>query len=105
MSSTGIPHIRLPWVPERLRETGVVYYLERADGAVKIGCTANYPHRRVALVRRHGPLALVAWERGYYDVEEQRHQQFAHLRINPRAEWFRPEPELIDHLLLLLAML
>jgi hypothetical protein len=82
----------------------MVYYLEREDGAIKIGYTSDYPQRRDNLVQRHGPLLLVGWEIGGYDLEAQRHEQFAHLRIKPIAEWFRPGEDLIDHLLVMRAL-
>lgn len=105
--SSGIPHIQLPWqaYAARLEREGVVYYLERTDGSIKIGHSCNYPGRRSTLVYRHGPLVLVAWEIGYYDVEAARHEQFAHLRIAPIPEWFEPGDELIDHVLMLRALL
>jgi hypothetical protein len=102
----GLPHLVLPWAKDKtLRESGIVYYLERRDGALKIGCTVNYPQRRQTLVYRHGPLLLVAWEIGYYAVEEQRHEQFAQLRIDPAAEWFEVDADLYDHVLMLKALL
>jgi hypothetical protein len=100
-----LSHIRMRWHGNAMRATGVVYYLLRSDGNVKIGCTANYPQRRNDLVRRHGYLKLLAWELGYYPLETQRHQQFAHLRIDPIAEWFLPGPDLRDHLLTLRGVL
>ncbi len=105
--ATGLPHINLPWQKDRMARAGakVIYYLERQDGAVKIGTTGNYPSRRMRLVRNHGPLNLVAWEFGYYEVEERRHQQFARLRVDPVAEWFRVDDDLMDHMLMLLALL
>lgn len=97
----GLPHIRLPWGRARYRaaESGVVYYLERSDGAIKIGCTSNYPRRRNELVVKHGALFLVAWEFGGFDVEDERHGEFAEYRISPSAEWFRPGVELVNHVL------
>lgn len=104
---SGLPHIKLPWAKNKamLRWAGVVYYLERADGLIKIGCTQNYPQRRQTLVQRNGPLYLVAWEVGYYGLERQRHEQFAALRQNPAAEWFALDADLYDHMLMLLAHL
>jgi len=39
---------------------------------------------------------LMATEPGWYDREEQRHLQFAHLRTH--GEWFRLEGELREHI-------
>ncbi len=94
-----LPHIRLPWTKRRyaLEKSGLVYYLQRADDAVKIGCTANYPDRRSNLVRQHGSLRLIAWEPGYSSLERERHRQFEHLRLRPGAEWFRLGADLLTH--------
>lgn len=98
-----LPSLRPAWNRD-LAKTGIVYYLQRANGDVKIGTTANYPNRRTELGRRHGPLALVALEAGYFALEAERHQQFADLRIDPVAEWFRLDPDLLDHILMVLAL-
>ncbi len=120
--ATGLPHIRLSWAADRawLSQVGIVYYLERADGCIKIGYTQSYPQRRATLVYRHGPLPLVAWEPGSQNggweelaaLEESRHRQFAHLRLPPRnpgliylPEWFAVDDGLYDHLLMLKALL
>lgn len=100
---TELSHIRLR-KPHIHNRDGLVYYMERVDGAVKIGCTRSYQQRRSALVQRHGlPLKLVAWEPGYFDLEERRHQQFSHLRIAAIPEWFRVEEDLYEHILALRA--
>lgn len=102
--TTGLPNIRIGWRKNRLANTGIVYYFERPDGAIKIGCTKSYDDRRYSISKRHGPLLLIAYERGYYEIEEQRHEQFAHLRLSPLAEWFQPAEDLVDHVLMLLAI-
>lgn len=67
---------------------GVVYYCELRPGIVKIGTTLNLYSRMSGL---HIPRACVlAAEPGTYDVETQRHRQFAHLRIG------RPEDFIVD---------
>jgi hypothetical protein len=99
----GLSHLKVRWtrVRQDVGQRGLVYYLERGDGAIKIGTTCNYPARRDDLRGRHGPLTLLAWEFGSFDAEYRRHQQFANLRIGPVAEWFRAGPELIAHVLAL----
>lgn len=99
-----LPNIRPGWRRNGLARTGIVYYLQRENGDVKIGTTASYFRRRAALGPRHGPLALVAFEAGYFDLEAQRHAQFDHLRIDPVAEWFRLGDDLLDHILHVLAL-
>jgi len=94
------------WVrPRGVRTSFVVYYLERADGRIKIGCTGNYSGRRAQLLKQHGALSLVAWEEGDNELEFSRHRQFAELRVNLIAEWFEPGPALIDWILNIRALI
>jgi hypothetical protein len=75
-----------------------VYYLRRADGAIKIGYTKiSVAARARVLVRRHGPLRQLATERGGWHREHELHAQFDSLRISPDEEWFRPGPALLAH--------
>jgi hypothetical protein len=76
-----------------VEKRSLVYYVQLGD-LIKIGYTANFsqrmknypPHRRVLAV-----------ERGNMRLEEQRHRQFrAHLAEG--NEWFRPAPDLIEHI-------
>lgn len=64
-----------------------VYFVEREDGAVKIGFT-DAPERRIAQLRReYGKLELLAVIPGSIEVERALHKRF-----NPDAlgaEWFR----------------
>lgn len=93
----------MPPVPEGnvirrpLTDTSVVYYLSRADAAVKVGFSDDLAQRIVNLSRKHGKLALLGTEPGGWDLEQKRHQQFAEHRIKPRAEWFRPGATLLAH--------
>lgn len=91
--------------PRGVRTSFVVYYLERADGRIKIGCTGNYSGRRAQLLKQHGALSLVAWEEGDNRLEFARHDQFAELRVNPIAEWFEPGEALIDWILNIRALM
>lgn len=75
----------------------VIYYLERADGAVKIGTTRNFAERRKQLIKQFGSLTLLAWEPGHFGVEQQRHAEFFWDRL-PVGEWFVMSPELRDHI-------
>ncbi len=99
-----LPNVRPSWRRDGLAGTGIVYYLQRGNGDVKIGTTANYPQRRATLGRRHGALALIAFEPGYTELEAERHQQFAQLRLDPIAEWFLLGEDLLDHILMVLAL-
>lgn len=75
---------------EKDRKVSVVYYMRIGD-RVKIGTTTNL-HKRMASI---GPEELLATEPGWYDLEEQRHLQFAHYRTS--GEWFRYEGAVKDH--------
>lgn len=76
---------------DRERQISIVYYMRIGD-RVKIGTTTNLKRRRAEI----NPEELLATEPGWYDREEQRHLQFAHLRTH--GEWFRLEGELQDHI-------
>lgn len=97
----GLAHIRLRWsrYANVFGRTGIVYYLERADGLIKIGYTHSYPRRRQDLFARHSHLRLLAWELGSYHLERLRHSQFDGLRLDPIAEWFALGASLREHII------
>lgn len=76
----------------------VVYYLQAASGDIKIGFSASLPRRLDKLREEHGPLTLLATEPGGWHREQGRHEQFAEYRIRPDREWFRPSPDLLQHI-------
>ena len=69
----------------------VVYYLRSAD-RVKIG-TSGAPKQRLAALG-HGE--LLAFERGGHALEQQRHRDFAALRVG--GEWFTAADPLLAHI-------
>lgn len=69
----------------------VVYYLRYRD-RIKIGTTANPAQRFAALPHDE----VLAFERGDRTREQQRHAQFAALRI-PGTEWFETDIGLLRH--------
>jgi hypothetical protein len=71
----------------------IVYYVQRGP-LVKIGYTTQ-PHQRFADLL---PDSILAWEPGGKPKEAARHQQFAGLRINIRAEYFRRDASLDSHI-------
>ncbi|MBB4931860.1 hypothetical protein F4561_002680 [Lipingzhangella halophila] len=80
---------------ERQRETrpSRVYYVQIGD-AIKIGTTINVRQR----MNGYPPnKRLLAVEDGGYDVEAERHRQFASF-VAFGKEWFRPEAPLIKHI-------
>jgi hypothetical protein len=82
---------------QRARENATrdyqVYYLQIGNH-IKIGYSGNLKQRLKSypVTRR-----LLAVEPGHGHVEFQRHRQFAHL-LDAGNEWFRPGPDLIDHI-------
>lgn len=75
----------------------VVYYLLLPDGNIKIGTSSNALERMAKHRRTSGYQEVLAIEFGGAELERQRHQEFAHLRVS-RAENFLPSPELINHI-------
>lgn len=71
----------------------IVYYARRAD-LVKIG-TTKAPHRRFAALL---PDEVLAWEPGGRQGEAARHQQFRHLRLTSKGEYFRRDDSLNEHI-------
>jgi hypothetical protein len=69
----------------------VVYYLRYRD-RIKIGTTANPAQRFAALPHDE----VLAFERGDRRREQQRHTEFAELRI-PGTEWFETDVRLLRH--------
>lgn len=99
----GRVSLRLPYEPPLPRPAGpdpgpVVYYLGRADGAIKIGHSAQLRKRVASLETEHGPLDLMCTEPGGWDLEQHRHREFASARISMTAEWFKPDDDLLRHI-------
>jgi hypothetical protein len=84
--------------PKRAAAGSVVYYLRRADGAIKIGFSVKLRSRMSSLAELHGPLELLGTEPGGWHHEHHRHEQFARLRIHRNQEWFTPGPALLRHI-------
>ena len=77
----------------------IVYYIRRGN-LIKIGTTTN-PRKRFDVLM---PDEILAVEPGGYSLETARHSQFDHLRMRPKGEYFRDEPELRQHIKDILAM-
>jgi hypothetical protein len=75
----------------------VVYYIRLPNGLIKIGTSSQMLDR----LRRHrhdrGEVEVLAIEPGGRDLEAERHQQFAELRVG-RFEHFEPGDELLAHI-------
>lgn len=78
------------------RPVSDVYFLQRPDGAVKIGRSINVEKRRNTLQKSAGmTLTILATLPGAgHKTETEYHQRFKHLRME--GEWFSPGQELMD---------
>lgn len=72
----------------------VVYFVQRRDGAIKIGTTAHLRARLASLTREHGTLAVLGLMRGGFTEETQTHKRFEDARLG--GEWFSPSTELLS---------
>ena len=80
------PHTQPP-----LAGIGSIVYYARRGNVIKIGFTESPGARFTAFV----PDEILAFEPGSGREERMRHKQFWHLRC--RGEYFRLEPELLEH--------
>ncbi len=76
-------------------DTSVVYFLQIADGPIKIGSARKFWARYVGLCSgmAENPKVLGVIE-GNIKQERELQAKFAHLWI--RREWFKPDQELLD---------
>lgn len=77
----------------------VVYYVRMPDESVKIGTSQQFINRlrHSGMPGMRGKENVLALEFGSYDLERQRHEQFAHLRIG-KTEKFIVAPDLLAHI-------
>lgn len=78
------------------RKYCVVYYCRVRPGVVKIGTSMQLGVRMDSF--RVASADVLAAEPGSFKVENMRHKQFAHLRIDPRREDFRLGDDLQAHI-------
>jgi hypothetical protein len=74
----------------------MVYYVQRADGLIKIGTSRMIIDRLAALAREHGSLTIMATHGGGHPEETAVHRAFKALRVE--GEWFRPGLPLLLHI-------
>lgn len=86
-----VPRIDNQRLMERVRKARSVVYYALVGAHIKIGTTIHLDERMRALGAN-----LMAVEPGSFDLERDRHEQFASLRV-PRTEHFRPGPDLVAH--------
>jgi len=75
----------------------MIYFLQRADGAIKIGTTEQYYTRIYQLIREYGDLDLLGLMDGGREIERQVHERFSHVRVK-RTEWFMQSTDLLDYI-------
>lgn len=73
----------------------VVYFLQRADGDIKIGTTTDYAVRLAQLEHLHGEFRLLGLMEGARAEERRLHNQFAYCR-RARTEFFEPHQNLLQ---------
>jgi hypothetical protein len=78
----------------------MIYFLRRADGAIKIGTTEKCYARRSDLAKQHGNLELLGVMEGGREEEQALHNKFSHARLkgSHKTEWFNSCQELLDYI-------
>lgn len=73
----------------RERQKGQVYFVQRPDGLIKIGFTANLPKRfRELQLTEHPDVVLIGSVKANRRYEKRIHKMFGFCRSH--REWFRP---------------
>lgn len=75
----------------------MIYFLQRANGDIKIGTTRNFQMRYDQLRVDHGELKLMGALKGGRKIEKALHEQFAEYKQG-RTEWFTLNDELIQYI-------
>ena len=82
-------------IEESEMRDAIVYYLQRADGLVKIGFSRRWTTRLATLTNEHGSLVLLAAHTGGRPAERHWHHHFRKDRVE--GEWFRLSSDLAAH--------
>lgn len=72
----------------------VVYFLQRANGDIKIGTTTDFRNRLTALRHVYGELRLLGLMEGDESQERQLHEGFSRYRVD--GEFFEPHGDIIE---------
>lgn len=96
----------LDWIGEELAPSpspriqtterrGVVYFIQGAGGAIKIGFTVRSVKERTVEYQAGSPvpLTLLATREGWQTLEAEYHRYFAEHRLH--GEWFAPHPDIL----------
>lgn len=79
-----------------------IYFLQRADGLIKIGTSHNFPVRLAHLTKSHGMLGVLRLVHGGAKRERQLHTKFK--RFHEYGEWFRDERGALTTLIMALPL-
>lgn len=71
----------------------MIYFVQRADGAIKIGFSDNFQFRFRQLESKNGRLELLGLMDGDLTTESEMHSRFQHLHFD-KKEWFRDSQDL-----------
>lgn len=69
----------------------MIYFLQRANGDIKIGVTKRYTDRARQLSKEHGELKLLALVEGSFETEKELHREFRNFWTGD-SEWFQDAP-------------
>lgn len=83
--------------------SSVVYFVQRADGDIKIGCTSDLRKRLQTLCAQYGALTLLGKIEGDKFDEQDLHKAFSAYRRagrkpNKPTEWFAPDNTLLQYI-------
>jgi hypothetical protein len=79
-----------------MKVKSIVYYVQRKDGAVKVGTSRSAGQRFEQIEKQHGELRFLAYEDGDRKRETFMHDLFADTRLD--GEWFEPSTELVSYI-------
>lgn len=74
--------------------TPQIYFIQRADGLIKIGYSSNFDNRLAQLKKSHEGLVVLKVINGDRQKERETHYQFE--AAHEYGEWFRPEQWVLD---------
>lgn len=75
----------------------MIYFIQRADGTIKIGASEDFKRRLITLKCQFGAFKVVGIMEGDRQREQCLHRQFSHLNTGGDGkEWFRQSDELLQ---------
>ena len=79
----------------------MLYFVQRKDGAIKIGISKQFGMRVYCIEREYGRVKTLGLMDGGHVLETSLHRRFAAYRTHGRMggqEWFLPCPELMQYI-------